>query len=267
MRTYLESLVRDLGNELEKIDKENISSLARTQFKLKRAQEALKRLSNEVTTKTFKTIEDEITYYKHLKPQIYSKVIFFEHVIRIETSLPIGSNKNRKTFLKKEQLALERFFCLNRSRFQYLRAGHTHLDQEYFTAGSRNADWVSGLLAAELLHQYLQEKIRSLKKQPLQSFPGVQQLSSASATLSGRLKWSATKADLVELIYALHAAGSFNDGKASIKSIAACFEELFGVPLSDYRYAFKAIKNRHRSDKFLTRLQRSVQARVEEGFD
>ncbi|GAB6010337.1 RteC domain-containing protein [Dysgonomonas reticulitermitis] len=46
------------------------------------------------------------------------------------------------------------------------------------------------------------------------------------------LRWTANKTDLIELLYALHTAGYFNNGKTSLNRIAQYFGEVFGIDLS-----------------------------------
>ncbi len=48
----------------------------------------------------------------------------------------------------------------------------------------------------------------------------------------------------MELIYALHAAGVFNYGKADIKQIVNAFEEMFSVDLGNYARVFSEIRIR-----------------------
>jgi len=45
------------------------------------------------------------------------------------------------------------------------------------------------------------------------------------------LYWTATKTDLIELIYALHSSGAINNGNVDIKDIALAFQEFFDVDL------------------------------------
>lgn len=58
------------------------------------------------------------------------------------------------------------------------------------------------------------------------------------------LSWTDSKVALVELIYALHEAGVFNNGKSDIKQIVGCFEEQFSVDLGNYARVFSEIRIR-----------------------
>lgn len=58
------------------------------------------------------------------------------------------------------------------------------------------------------------------------------------------LQWTTQKVALVELIYALHAAGVFNYGKTDVKQIVNCFQEVFAIDLGNYARVFSEIRIR-----------------------
>jgi hypothetical protein len=61
------------------------------------------------------------------------------------------------------------------------------------------------------------------------------------------LQWTAQKVALVELIYALHAAGVFNYGKTDVKQIVNCFETMFSIDLGNYARVFSEIRIRKKA--------------------
>ena len=80
-----------------------------------------------------------------------------------------------------------------------------------------------------------------------------------------RLSWTDNKSALIELLYALHYQGSFNNGNADIKEIAIYFETIFNVDLGQYRRTFLEIRDR-KSDKtkFINSLEKELLKRMEE---
>ncbi len=267
MRKYLESLVRDLGKELEAIEQKNIPFLERAQWKLNKAQEALKKLTTEYETKPFKNTDDEITYYKHLKPEVCSQVLFLEHVVRIEALLPIGRIGSRRDFLISEQMRLERIFEHNKDLFEYLRNKRTDKDAFYFSHSSINRNWVSSIRSCEMLHHYLQEKLAGIQASTHANSKPDTNPYTLPRHLETSVKWTGTKTELVELIYALHANGSINSGKGTIKAIAEAFEINLDTNLSDYRFTYKEIKNRYKPDKFLNKLAAALTQKVQDELD
>ncbi len=61
------------------------------------------------------------------------------------------------------------------------------------------------------------------------------------------LSWTASKADLIELINSLQAGGAFNNGKTGIKEIAETFQKLFQIDLGNYYNVFNEIRLRKKN--------------------
>ena len=77
------------------------------------------------------------------------------------------------------------------------------------------------------------------------------------------LKWTGSKAALVELIYALQTVGVFNNGDADVKLIATSFEELFDVQLGNYYDTFQQIRIRKvNQTKFLDLMKEKLVMRI-----
>ena len=74
-----------------------------------------------------------------------------------------------------------------------------------------------------------------------------QKLPIPETALKPKLKWTAPKVSLVELVYAFKAAGVFNNGTANINEIAALLEEVFQRDLSDFYRTFQEIRIRKKS--------------------
>src|SRR5690606_5556729 len=82
--------------------------------------------------------------------------------------------------------------------------------------------------AYEMLRHYLKKKIKAF----------ADKTGALPAGRSNQLKWTTSKVDLIELIYALHAAGVFNNGRADLKEIAECLQQVFDIDLGQYNRVF-----------------------------
>ena len=72
-------------------------------------------------------------------------------------------------------------------------------------------------------------------------------------------QWTASKANLIELIYALQSAGVFNNGQIGIKKIAKTFETLFQIDLGNYYHVFNEMRLRKKTrTTFLDHLKEKV---------
>jgi hypothetical protein len=80
------------------------------------------------------------------------------------------------------------------------------------------------------------------------------------------LQWTDNKTALVELIYALYATGSINNGHSEIKELAAFFEQAFNVRLTDIYHTYLEIKIRSTPTKFIDNLKTSLLRKIEEDY-
>jgi hypothetical protein len=88
---------------------------------------------------------------------------------------------------------------------------------------------------------------------------------SSSRKLSSTITWTSKKVHLVELIYALHKAGVFNNGKAELKEVATVFESAFNISLEYLYRKFQEISLRkiHRT-VFIDMLKEKLEERLDE---
>ena len=76
------------------------------------------------------------------------------------------------------------------------------------------------------------------------------------------VQWTHSKTDLIELIYALHASGAFNKGKATIREITLFFEEAFSLKLGNTSMTFQEILRRKDSTAFLEKLKDKLELHI-----
>jgi hypothetical protein len=83
-------------------------------------------------------------------------------------------------------------------------------------------------------------------------------------TLSqANLQWTAKKTDLIELLYALDAAGSFNSGNISLNQIATYFEKMFNADLSHFPRDFYEMRIRLNQMPFIDKLKELLKQRMD----
>lgn len=213
----------------------------------------------------FKDIAEEIHFFKEIKPVFLSQYIFHQDVfdIRLRCSTLITSDK--QSCLNRSLRKCNAYIARHQEFYRYCLSNATHLDAQYFTRGgqapaaidrdpafSTSYDHIlSRLVAAQLLATFITQWIVAVDKEP--------------TSITSRLKWTASKTDLTELIYALQAAEVFNNGSADIKQIATAFESMTGTNLGDYYRTFQAIQVRKNNQLvFITRLKDRLQARLDD---
>lgn len=58
------------------------------------------------------------------------------------------------------------------------------------------------------------------------------------------LKWTCSKVALIELIYARHYQGVFDNGNYDIREVAQYFESAFGIDLGNFYQTYLELRNR-----------------------
>ncbi len=228
----------------------------------------------------FKSDQEEITFFKKIKPQFTSKIIYYNTIFNIEMKKPNGGTKVLKKYYQNELIKLKAFFDSELDFYKYYRSGNIYLDFKYFLRGkydiklsldsyyfeadktfSTSHDFkVAKLLANDLIQLFLEHKLIMIENkdnnEKSQLKPNV------------KITWTATKVSLTELLYALHSQGVFNNGAVDLKDIAEYFEDIFEIDLRQYRRTFLEIRTRKTDrSKFITSLNESLIKRMDNADD
>lgn len=255
-----EQLINDLETELSEIESTQENILTSTEKKIALCRLILLQMRELVLKENFRNEEDEVCFFKHLKPKVYSKLLVYMSIFEIEGKKPefMGSDFMRK-YYENELEKLNAFFEANADLVQYLRCGCTSFDVLYFVRGKAQIpvppsnhyflvddqfctmhDYTFSLIRAnEEFCLYLQQQINTLDifETIGSSDPSVKQIKSS-------LNWTGSKLALVELVYALHYSGMINGGLAGIKDLADMFQTVFNIDLKEYYRAWLVIRQR-----------------------
>lgn len=239
---------------------------------------ALEQLRNNVVKRKFKDTTEEIYFFKNIKPQVFSKLIYYQKLFNIESKRPRSSKKSQIKYFNKHIDRLQNYFNDHLEFYHYYRRGGTSLDEHYFVRGkidirlfpdtfsffiddkfyTSHDSTVAIILAYDMLIVYLKTEIDKLENSN-----GVETVITSYQKQS-RLFWTANKTDLIELIYALHSSGSINSGTADIKEMALACESLFDIDLGDYYRTYLEIRSRKiNQTKFIDKLKDSLSTRME----
>lgn len=271
-------ILQHTNTDIQLIEAQESDMLIASKQIVDRLQQALTELKQIVIEYQFKDSQEEIHFFKNLKPQLMSKIIYYNTIYRIELNFPNGSDKVGRQYIAGQLRKLTAYFDKNLQFYQYYRTNSTYLDEKYFLRGkpdiriladnftfetdpqfSTMYDFkVAKILANELLRIYLVNRQHSLDKnqqrRKMQHDGGF-----------ASLQWTGTKRALVELIYAIGAHGDFNKGKADIKEIASYFEAAFNIDLGDYYHIYMEMKERKiNRTRYLDTLQKVLRKRMEE---
>lgn len=258
MKNTLKNILSDV-NKYERVVSEKSSNLIDESCILSvYLRELLLDLKTKTLQEGFEDEAEEINFFKNIKPQILGKLIYYNKVFRIETSCPVYNGKMYYAYFSNELKVLKQEFSehiRNSDFYRYYRSGRTDHDRDYYTLGKINYSMglnsfvfevdssqstyydykVARIIANELLYSYLLSKtdIDYNADQTIQNSASIKDLF-----------WTDSKNALIELIYALYAAGAISHGKVGIRKINLAFFILFKIHLGDIHHAFHRMKDR-----------------------
>jgi len=275
MNLYFSDISNILDNDLEQIRRMFPDFIKKTELSVLCVKTCLQTLKEYICNNPFQTPDEEIIFFKETKPSIYSKLIYFVEVFKIESKRPIGNFCHQKKYLLREQKKLCSFFNENVDFYTYCRNKSTHLDEKYFLRNkldihlclddyffnsdpcfSTSHDYkVARILANDMLNTYLNDELQSLDQKNDQPHSEISKCKS---------EWTDPKIGLIELGYALVAKGCINNGSCDIKEIIHLFETIFNIDLGDFYRTFLEIKTRQNPTKFLDSLRSALIHKIEE---
>ncbi len=207
-------------------------------------KEMLSIIKARVLQDSFADEQQEIDFFKNIKPQILGKLIYYNKIFRIETTCPVSNGKIHQSYyenlLKSLKSEYKESIC-NEDFYRYYRAGRTDRDHTYFRLGQINYhdglksgvfeidlsfstyydNKIAYIIANELLYTYMLTKIN-----PEENPDAILLNGDANKDIS----WTNSQNALIELIYALYASNSIAFGKIGIRKLALIFQVLFRTP-------------------------------------
>lgn len=277
MNYKIPKLLSSLNDQLSFIDLEIDNQSIKCENAIEIILKTIKSLRIILSKTKFKTDAEEIKFFKEIKPQFTSKLIYYNTIFKIEMKRPNGGNRIVKKYYNNELVKLKAFLDNELEFYKYYRSGSTYLDHKYFlrskfdikmslssyyfeadTNFSTSHDYkVAKILANDLIQLYLENNLVLIGNkdngEKSQRKPNLKMI------------WTSPKVALIELVYALHTEGVFNNGAADLKDIAEYFEHIFEIDLGQYRRTFLEIRTRKADRaKFLTTLNKGLLKRMED---
>ncbi|MCG8308521.1 MAG: RteC domain-containing protein, partial [Cytophagales bacterium] len=208
VKTFSDQLRSRMNEQIEATRNEETDDLATTAKIIQVIRDSLFELKQFIHLYEFKEQEEEVCFFKEIKPGFQSKYFFHQWVFdkEIETSFLDYEKANK--FYEEQLSQIRAFRARNRELYLYFKSGRKHHDHQYFVR--RNSQFnlypdvdcsfstgydnkVARIIAYDLLEEFLQKKRNKI--------PGQSEHENGIS----KFHWTATKTDLVELIYALHA--------------------------------------------------------------
>ena len=274
MKYSLDKILLEIHNKEDKILSQSKRLIDEAYEMTLYLQDLLGSVKKYITEEGFKNDEEEIHFFRCIKPQILGKLIYYNKIYRIETTCPVSNGKMYYSYFSGQLANLKREYIehlCSSDFYRYYRSGRTDRDDTYFKRG--NINYHDGLnsivfeidpefstffdyktariISNDLLYTYLLTKIN-----PDENPDVILQKPESSKDIF----WTDSKNAIIELIYALYASGVISHGKIGIRKISLMFQILFRIPLGDLHHAFHRMKTRSGSrTSFLDQLKFSLE--------
>ncbi|WP_270591593.1 RteC domain-containing protein [Bacteroides ovatus] len=259
MKQFSDKIIHKINTEIETSCMDGDMSSNQALYMINFIRPLFEELREYIHRYNFQDNEEEIHFFKNIKPLILSKLIHYNDIYTLELRKPNGNKEAVKEHYKKKQVAIVDFCNNNLDFYQYYRSKATHLDKYYFLRGHENYKLchncglldkdplfatccdhrVAKMLAYDMLEIYLHQKVQDLER--------TEAIEISRASLPDNpFRWTGTKVAAIELGYAIYAAGVLNNGNTDIKEIMTYIEASFKVDLGDYYRTYLTIRERKR---------------------
>jgi len=192
-----------------------------------------------VQSKSFDSVDEEIHFFKNVKPRITSKYFYHLKLYQIETGLPMGSTEIKIRYYEEEVRKLDNYVVNNQAFCNYIRREASYMDHIYFTRGNRSPELFTNYQHIELeeefatSHGFVLARIVANKRLYDYLSKKIRQLENNYAMLDNLLKplpWKGSKINMVVLMYGLIETGQL---KCDINTLSNRFQKVFDIELKD----------------------------------
>jgi hypothetical protein len=254
MEKMTQGLLADMHREFRDIETSTEDTLKRAQLSFNVVEKHLRVLKDFIAARPFDSKEEEIRFFKEIKPQFLKELVYYAELYSIEELKPNGSNRKQRKYYEQCLVNIEIFFDRNRKLYNYYRTGEVDFDGHFFVRAapdvlsnpdnrldldpnfSTSYSTKLGMLQAyEQLRDYLLQAI---------SVIGREQVPQPGKKGKRNTTWTDSKNALIELLYAIHVKGSVNHGNISIKQLVSDAEEFFNIRLGNVYTAVLGIGRR-----------------------
>jgi hypothetical protein len=273
MLKFAEKLYRELVEKLENAEEDNNLLMVNSDLIFDWIITAINQLKEKLKGYVFADTNEEIRFFKSVLPGFLSTYIYHTEKLDWESARPILTAKKKPEWLDRQLRKIDDFFDENFEFLKYYRSGKTDLDHYYFlrkeTGNNDKNYWMSSIMDSSYCTVYtmkaatysayarLQEDLRSRIAED-------QPEAKVFMLTTDKLEWTTPKMGLVELAYALHELGVFNNGKATLSQITRHLEKTYSIKLGNTSKAFQQILYRKMGyTSFLDKMREGLLKRID----
>ncbi|MDH6310310.1 hypothetical protein M2451_003100 [Dysgonomonas sp. PFB1-18] len=272
MIQFTTRLKKEVDAKIEQIECSEVSMITKSLEASRVLLEAFNQLKAFFLSYNFKDEDEEILFFKEVKPRLGSHLIYYRKVYNFEMNRPAGIDKQRE-YLCELLNDINKYNNKRLDFIRYYRSGSSRLDTIYFLRNkpdmeqyletfnyefdsnfSTNCDFkVAKILANDMLSAYLMHEMELLNDNGLKigsfGFPAT------------KLTWKGTKVELQEQIISWDSAGIFGD--VPLTQLYSYIQNVFNIQLdSNLSRSFSELKIRVSPTPFLDKLKDTLLRRM-----
>ena len=259
MKDFVFNIRQRIESEIKNIQNSETHSANQIKQIISFIEERINELKIFIRNYSFKNEQEEILFFKELKPSVCCLLLYYIRLYHIEERRLGKTDFAQSVYLSKELKQVEKNNEQIGNFYQYYKSGNTNFDYLYFCRGSYNIlldtscnsfekerffstnhDYdVANIMANDLLKNYLIAEADKLNSQLYYQ--------AIDVMYNHKMQWTDSKTSLVELIYALYSSGCINNGNISLKKMAQFTEAMFQIEIGDPYRTFLEIRGRKKS--------------------
>lgn len=277
--TVATTLFEELLETIAQLEQGNRNEVIDPVPYLKTTNHYMDSLQSLVLKENFDDEQEEIIFFKTVKPKFRSHQLYYLALQEINLKRPKDGKKILKKFYADEMQKICSFRCYNQQMLNYYHSGSNDMDAQLFLRKvNEHPHWllklkldrderfstpadhlVAKIMAMDKIQAYLNEEMTKL------DFINFSDGRSTSTKIK-EYRWTGEAINLVELAYGLYYTGEINNGHAGIAEIVRLFEKIFNVAIGKPSRRFTEIKQRKRlsKTKYLDQMKTAIDKRIDE---
>ncbi|WP_162903241.1 RteC domain-containing protein [Taibaiella koreensis] len=279
MKQFTDTLLGEMTEGLQKISLGAENQLQQAERSFFFISSLIKRLKEYILDYDFKDEAEEILFFKKIKPQFQSELIYFQKLYYFEANRPVGAEAEMRKYYKQELKKIDGFFLQYRPLRLYHLLGTSKSDAHYFVRNEENPGSPPLLMAtAEMDHNFstphsynlaklqaydqLKNYINNLLRRKQEVEPGAGQ---EPAAAKRRRTWTGPKAAAEEMVIGIAEMGWVNHGDGGIKELAGDFERMFNIKLDNiYRAVLGMAIRKKDTTPYINGMRVAVERKIQQ---
>lgn len=131
-----EELYQEMVSEVYTLRRVDLSASSRITYCFKVCMDYWNRLKEMLKSHSFANNEEEIWFFKALKPKFTALIEYYTLVYHALLFMPTMNDDDAQLFWRKENERIHHFYSKNAAFCQYYKSGNTSLDALYFLSSN-----------------------------------------------------------------------------------------------------------------------------------